>query len=169
MTHKELVEIAYKWVLKNASCGIAFKEIYTVNNTGEIPDVIGFGSWEHSVLIECKVSRSDFLKDRNKKFRCNPELGMGKNRLYCCPEGLIKKEELPPSWGLIYVDDKGKAKCVYKPKTGKYSRFCADFDEWNLSAEHSFMYSILRRLFLKGLSDAIYDPIETKYNVLRKT
>jgi hypothetical protein len=61
MTHKEIVDKAYTWVLKNSSCGIAFKEFYSAACNGEYPDVIGFGAWGHSIVIECKVSRSDFL------------------------------------------------------------------------------------------------------------
>src|ERR1700743_1391059 len=108
LTHSELVQIAYRWVLKNGSCGVAFKELVTLGSN-EIPDVIGFGAWEHSVLIECKVSRSDFLADKHKSFRKEPHLGMGNQRFYCCPTGLIKVEELPEGWGLIYVNEKGKA------------------------------------------------------------
>lgn len=87
ITHKQAVQIAYRWVLKNASCGFALKELVTSNDTGEQPDVIGFGSSNHSVLIEVKISRADFLSDKKKKFRVNPEKGMGSRRYYCCPEG----------------------------------------------------------------------------------
>lgn len=107
MTHKQLVEIAYRWVLKNGSVGIAFKELKSLSN--EIPDVIGFGGW-HSILIECKVSRSDFLSDKKKPHRAK---GMGDWRFYCCPKGLIKVSELPEKWGLIYVDEKRKARIEY--------------------------------------------------------
>jgi hypothetical protein len=89
MTHKEIVEIAYRWVLKNGGMTIAFKELYSLAN--EIPDVIGFNHWE-SAVIECKVSRSDFLSDKKKQHRTK---GMGNWRFYCCPKGMIKKEELP--------------------------------------------------------------------------
>src|SRR2546426_9205199 len=34
----------------------------------------------HSVLIECKISRSDFLADRDKPFRQKSELGLGCER-----------------------------------------------------------------------------------------
>lgn len=64
--HRKLVESAYKWVLKNCSCGVAFKELVTNACNGECPDVIGFGAWGHSVLIECKTSRQDFKADAKK-------------------------------------------------------------------------------------------------------
>lgn len=92
MTHKDLVEIGYKWLLKRGGCGVVFKELHSINH--EIPDVIGFCSW-HSKVLECKVSRNDFLKDKRKVHR---EKGMGDFRYYVCPEGLIKPIELPDKW-----------------------------------------------------------------------
>ena len=152
-THKQLVEVAYRWVIKNASCGCAFKELVTTQS--EIPDVLGFGSWGHSVLVECKVSRGDFLSDKKKKSRHLPGAGMGKFRYYCCPTGLIKKEEIPEGWGLIYVSDKGKAKCVHAPYKGAVEMYNSGFKQ-NMLAEHSFMYSALRRLHLRNRISEIY-------------
>ena len=54
-------------------------------------------------MIETKITRYDFLADKNKKFRKDPSLGIGKYRYYACPKGLIKIEELPEKWGLIEV------------------------------------------------------------------
>lgn len=163
LTHKQLVESAYKWVMKNASCGVAFKELYTSNI--EYADVIGFGSWGRSVLIECKASRSDFLADKKKSFRINPETGMGSVRYYCCPSGLIKESELPVGWGLLYVDDKLKCKAVHKPtieiNTENYSFKQEYRHEKNIIAEHSLMYSALRRLQLRGRMHEIYEVMET--------
>ena len=159
-THGNLVGVAYRWVLKNASCGVAFKEFSTSAPTGEIPDVIGFGAWRHSVVVEVKVSRSDFFNDRKKPFRKAPELGMGVQRYYCCPTGLIKVEELPEMWGLIYVNDKGKAICVHNPykyvpneERGGLKRLCMVA---NLEAERAILYSALRRLHLRGRIDDVY-------------
>lgn len=154
MTHRELVESAYRWVM-GKSCGFAFKELKSF--TEECADVIGFGAWNHSILIECKVSRSDFFADRKKPFRACPEKGVGRFRFYCCPKGLLRVEDLPPKWGLIYVDEKGKAKCVHNPYTntpegyGWHGGF-----EPNLEAERSYMYSALRRLHLRGRIPEIY-------------
>lgn len=157
MTHSELVNIAYRYCLKNCSVGVAFREFKSI--TSEIADVIGFGAWEHSVLIECKVSRSDFLSDKKKLFRKDPKLGMGKQRFYCCPEGLIKKEELPDGWGLIWVDEKRKARCVYSPYKGNIQERNSGFNERNLSAEMSILYSALRRLALRGRIEEIYQKL----------
>lgn len=152
MTHKEVVNIAYRWVLKNARCGVAFKELDCCSDTGEIPDVIGFNTFGHSVLVEVKVTRSDFLSDKNKKFRKEYHTGMGSKRYYCCPTGLIKQSELPEGWGLVYVNENKKATKVYCP----FVRH-DDNPQKNIRAEHSLMYSALRRLFIKGYVKHIYD------------
>lgn len=156
ITHKKLVKVAYKWVLANTSCGVAFRELNTIAN--ETPDVIGFGSWGHSVLVEVKVTRTDFLSDKNKSFRKNPTMGMGSQRFYCCPAGLIKKEELPQGWGLVYVNEKMRATCVYSPYKGNIGERIVPLPK-NIIAEHILMYSALRRLHLRGRIDEIYEQL----------
>jgi hypothetical protein len=69
--------------------------------SGEMPDAIGWKRTCHSVLVECKISRADFLADRNKPFRVKPELGVGSERFYLAPKDLVNVEELPPGWGLL--------------------------------------------------------------------
>jgi len=156
MTHSELVEIGHKYMVKNCSVGFAFKELKSICD--EIPDVIGFGSWNHSVLFECKVSRSDFLCDKNKGFRLEPKLGMGKQRFYICPEGLINKEELPQGWGLIWVNEiTKKAKCIHSPYRGNIEERELGFIERNKNAEMNLLYSALRRLHLRGRLNEIYE------------
>lgn len=160
MTHKELVEVAYKWVLKNGSCGVAFKELKTLS--WEIPDVIGFGSGGHSVIVECKASRSDFLSDKNKPFRLNPQLGMGTHRFYCCPKDLIKVDDLPEGWGLIYVDEKKKSRIAHNPMMTYTHEMGHEYNsryehQKNDKSEYQVLYSALRRLFIKGYVKHIYD------------
>lgn len=158
-THRQLVEIAHKWVLKNCSCGVAFKELRAATCNNECPDVIGFGGWGHSVVIEVKVSRADFFSDRKKPFRQHPTQGMGTQRFYCVPKGLVDKDELPAGWGLIYVDEKMKAKVSHSPYKGNISERHQGFEK-NTRAEHSLMYSALRRLHLRGRIEEIYLPQE---------
>lgn len=69
--------------------------------SGEMPDAIGWKKACHSVLVECKVTRADFLADRAKPFRVKPEKGVGSERFYMTPAGLVKIEELPLGWGLL--------------------------------------------------------------------
>jgi hypothetical protein len=102
VTHDQLCDIAAKY----------FKRVFklkavTVNNrlmyNDEKPDVFGFNTMAtNSFLIEVKVSRADFLRDKNKMFRKYPNKGMGNYRYYCCPEGLIAVADLPAGWGLLY-------------------------------------------------------------------
>ena len=101
MTHQQLVRMAEQWLRRKYRCGIVLSEQSCAS--GETPDVIG---WKHtcrSVLIECKVSRADFLADREKPWRKQPETGMGCERFYLAPRGLIRPEELPKAWGLLEV------------------------------------------------------------------
>lgn len=98
MTHATLVRLAVDW-LRRYRCGVVLSEQACVS--GEMPDAIGWKKACHSVLVECKVSRADFLVDRNKPFRQQPELGIGSERFYLVPKGLVRVEELPPGWGLL--------------------------------------------------------------------
>ena len=140
---------------------------------GEIPDVIGFGRWSHSVLIECKISRSDYFNERNKPHRRMGEFrkGMGLYRLFCVPTGLIKSEELPEKWGLIYVDENRKARVIVNPMKppgdpGGSEKWTHLVDE---RSERAMMYSALRRLELRGRIDEIYEsPEESSLREFKK-
>ena len=162
ITHNELVEIGYRWLLNTHKCSFAFKELKA--SGWEIPDVIGF-KWNHSVLIECKSTRQDFLKDKTKPFRKNPELGMGEYRFFLCPEDLIKVSDLPEKWGLIYTTGK-KCKTIHNPyaEHPKSNYWNNGFKERNHANERGLCHSALRRIHLHGLIDQIYsyDPLYEK-------
>ncbi len=98
MTHAQLVEKAVRW-LRSYRCGVVLSEQACAS--GEMPDAIGWKQACHSVLVECKVSRSDFLVDREKPWRQKPEQGVGSERFYLTLSGLMKVEELPTGWGLL--------------------------------------------------------------------
>jgi len=89
-----------RW-LRSYRCGVVLSEQACVS--GEMPDALGWKQACHSVLVECKVTRADFLADRAKPFRLKPEKGVGSERFYLTPPGLIHGEELPPGWGLLGV------------------------------------------------------------------
>ena len=97
--HAQLVTRAVDWLRRNYKCGIILAEQYCA--TGEVPDVIAWKGFCKSVLVECKVSRADFLADTNKPFRQKPEEGLGSQRFYMAPAGMIRAEELPEHWGLL--------------------------------------------------------------------
>jgi hypothetical protein len=100
VTHAKLVSMAVKW-LRRYRCGVVLSEQACVS--GEMPDAIGWKKVCHSVLVECKVSRADFLADRDKPFRQKPQTGVGCERYYMALRSLIRVEELPAGWGLLSV------------------------------------------------------------------
>ena len=100
MTHAKLVSLAVRW-LRHYRCGVVLSEQACAS--GEMPDAIGWKKACHSVLVECKVSRSDFMADGGKLFRQKPEIGVGCERYYLALRGLIRVDELPVGWGLLEV------------------------------------------------------------------
>lgn len=92
--------MAVRW-LRRYRCGVVLSEQACVS--GEMPDALGWKKACHSVLVESKVSRTDFLADRDKPCRQKPETGVGCERYYLSPRGLIRTEELPTGWGLLEV------------------------------------------------------------------
>lgn len=98
MTHAQLVQKAVAW-LRHYRCGVILSEQACLS--GEMPDAIGWKRACHSVLIECKISRADFLADRQKPFRQKPGVGLGCERFYLTPPSLLQADELPHGWGLL--------------------------------------------------------------------
>jgi hypothetical protein len=98
MTHAQLVARAVEW-LRSYGCGIVLSEQACVS--GEVPDAIGWKGAGRSIMVECKLSRSDFLADCAKPFRQNAELGLGCERWYLTPAGLLSAADLPQNWGLL--------------------------------------------------------------------
>jgi hypothetical protein len=81
MQHSTLVAMGVRWL--GRQCSVVLYEFATAAD--ENPDVIGFAPEAGSVLIECKLTRSDFLRDVTKAVRKNPRAGMGQRRFYLCP------------------------------------------------------------------------------------
>jgi len=143
VTHNDLVKIAEKWLVRSVGCGAVIAELKSVGF--EIPDSIG---WKNgaSILVECKLSRADFLADAKKPFRCEPDRGMGNFRFYMCREGMVNPDELPAKWGLIWVNGKGKARQVVGPRGNIWNHQKEYFfAEKNIEAEQSLLVSALRR------------------------
>ncbi len=122
ITHQELVKLGRDWLIKpykagleygHGGCGVVITEITTA--LSEQPDVIGF-SGRKTILIECKASRSDFHADKSKPFRIVPETGLGEQRWYMAPQGIIKIDEVPPSWGLLEVTPRRSVQVIKTPE-----------------------------------------------------
>ncbi len=103
MNHSFLVRKAVEW-LRSYRCGVVLSEQACVS--GEMPDAIGWKRACHSVLVECKVSRADFLADRAKPFRQKPDSAVGCERFYLAPRALIRADELPAGWGLLELHNR---------------------------------------------------------------
>ena len=141
MTHSELCEISKKWLLRPNSqgghgCHVALSECRS-GWGGEMPDSLGFRAATRdteTVLVEVKVSRSDFLADAKKPHRADGE-GMGLYRYYMCPEGLIQPEEVPDRWGLLWVTARGKV--IAKCGPVALSRNCGTFEAVAAAWQHT--------------------------------
>ena len=104
----------------------------------ENPDIYATNGCE-STVIEVKTSHQDFLADKKKFSRKNSDYAMGDFRYYLCPEGIIKPEELPSNWGLLYYC-KGKIKKIVQATQQKSDKI------WDLM----LLSSILRREGITG-------------------
>ncbi len=93
--------------------------------TEEIPDVwawvqnkklkaMPYGA--HTIQIECKASRSDFLSDKKKMTRQKPEQGAGRVRWYYCAPDICEPSEVPENWGLVIPVGTNRHKYLVKPK-----------------------------------------------------
>lgn len=101
-THKQLVRRMAQWLKGTKRMTVVMSELTTRNS--ETPDVIGWIGGASSILIECKVSRADFLADGKKFFRRWSERGMGDKRYVAAPAGMLTADEMPDGWGLLEVD-----------------------------------------------------------------
>ncbi len=110
--HDELVRRAVRWLRGSMRCGVVFAEMHTAASS--VPDAIGWIYGREVHLVECKVSRSDFHRD---KFKVSHRSGrvMGTRRWYLTPPGLIKPHEVPEGWGLLEMHPKTLRKKVRAP------------------------------------------------------
>jgi hypothetical protein len=153
MTHQQLVHLAEDWLRRRYRCGIVLSEQSC--GSGETPDVIGWKGKCRSVVVECKVSRADFFVDQEKPFRKSPELGMGCERFYLAPSGMIEKHDLPARWGLL--ECKGReVQIAVKP-----SRI-SQRSETGLMWEMNLLLASLRRVEVRIEPQTIADFLKWK-------
>jgi hypothetical protein len=163
ITHSDLVERGAKWLesqhagyygkektparyWNHAACGVILKEYKCI--TDSIPDVIGFTA-RRSVVIECKVSRADFLADQKKPHRAVDNLQQcGNYRYYLTLPNIVGVEDVPEGWGLLYAQS-NKIQVV-KPSP-------EHIEPQIRVAEYFILYSIARRCALRGVLKDIQD------------
>lgn len=151
MTHAKLVALAVRW-LRRYRCGVVLSEQALVS--GEMPDAIGWKNPCHSVLVECKVSRADFLADRDKPFRRKPETGVGNERYYLAPRGLIRTGELPKGWGLLEVRGREIERAQPSAKNLR--------SEIGFQFEMNLLLASLRRVEIRIAPESITDFLKWK-------
>ena len=132
-SHKEAVRRMAAYLRNSIGCTVVMAELTTANP--ETPDVLGFRTGGRSILIEVKVSRADFMADKNKSFRRQMERGMGDVRYFAAPKGILKPEDMPDKWGLLEID----GRCVRERKEPEHQ-------EANKRAEVIMLTSAIRRL-----------------------
>jgi len=146
VTHADLVKIAGRWLRNTASCPVVLEELCAATGNGENPDAIGWYTGR-SMLIECKVSRSDFLADRKKPFRAEPSRGLGLYRYYMAPRGLLRAAEMPTGWGLLEVSGRRVFLISgYEPKTWHQGRNPWAFERRFHEGEMQMLLSAMARI-----------------------
>ena len=115
----------------------------------------------YAVEIEIKISKADFKKDSEKvdkhyKMRfpkvdktIHPYSQIPNQFYYCCPDGMITADQLPPYAGLIYItDNRGvngvnivkKAPYIHKEKLNFYKILCEKFYNKYMDLKSEFNY-----------------------------
>ena len=148
ITHSKLIDIGRSWLNSAYSpsldhghkpCSIILTEPYASTRYNEIPDIFAVCDLWHgkilTVLIECKVSRSDFYADQKKVCRLMKE-GIGGQRWYLAPEGIIPIEKLPEKWGLLEVSKFKELKIIKRP----------ELQERDKDSEMNIIVNLVKRL-----------------------
>lgn len=106
LSHKQLCFLAARFVEQHLYHCKAYpwRILIEPGFRSELPDVFAFTRY-NSVLFECKASRADFLRDKKKPFRENPQLGVGETRYYLVNEGVAAESEMPDGWYLFEAID----------------------------------------------------------------
>jgi hypothetical protein len=151
MTHVRLVAMAEAW-LRRSRCGIVLSEQGC--SSGEMPDAIGWKGRNHSIVIECKISRADFLADQSKPWRTDPAIALGCERYYAAPKAMLKAAEMPAGWGLL--EAQGRELKVVK-KSGRKLR-----QPEGLMNEMNLLLASLRRVEVRIEPQRIGDFLKWK-------
>ena len=156
MTHAFLVKMAEAW-LRTRGYRIVLSE--QTANPHEVPDVIGWKADCYSLVVECKVSRSDFFADQKKTARVKPERAMGCERYYLTPNNMVHPGELRGGWGLLEVHNKEVAlrtKCTPRPQRA----------ERGLIAEMELLLASLRRVEIRIEPQTITEFLKWKNRLI---
>lgn len=94
-----------------------------------------------------------FLRGKKKPERNGDRFGVGVYRFYICPEGLLRLEDIPKNWGLLYSDGKKVVQELRKPVGNMWPAFATGSESWqsmqhevDVESEKSILFSLCRRL-----------------------
>lgn len=148
MTHDELVARAGRWLRGTMKCGVVLCEV--IGGGLEQADAIGWKhGGRHSILVEVKTSRADFHRDK-KKWHRQAGMGMGQERWYFTPPGILTAKDLPEGWGLAENHGRFVRKKVNPPKLE-----CWDFEKTR--REMGLLFSAMRKVTLGIAPDRFGD------------
>lgn len=95
-----MIKRAEKWLINTERCDIVCikKSILTYH-----PDLIGYKSNGVTVVVECRSSMDEFLKDRKNWLKKNDDKdrSMGALRYYFAPKNVLSPDDMPENWGLL--------------------------------------------------------------------
>lgn len=164
-THAELVARAVRWLKVTQRCGIVWREHYMFN---EVPDALGYRR-AYSLVVECKVSRSDFLRDLKKPSRRSYAERPALKCWYMVPEAfttadaiVLEQADLPDGWGLLVVDGRGQVREAIAPRAAK--TWNDDRTPDQLRREIERLYCDIRRYHAQGLH---YETIQAQRERIR--
>lgn len=147
--HKNLKDLALKW-LKTKVIDIVCPEV-DFYNIKCVADVVGINYKRKEVrIIEIKSSKKDLIRDK-KLFNEETSYFYHSHYVYImCPKEVIKIEDIPKGYGLIWVDENEKIKVIKKPIKNK-SRL-------------KTMFETTLRISTKKLTNIFLFQEENKYN-----
>ena len=106
LSHRQLCDLGARWIFNESHpASYEWRILIEPGLREELPDVFAFTKY-NSVLIECKATRSDFLADKKKPFRQDPQKGIGMRRYYLVNDGVATQDEMPDGWQLLIAYDK---------------------------------------------------------------
>lgn len=106
------IRAALKLRYEPASHALLFEVADSTGAAGKrYADAVAVGLWPshgHRIEgIEVKVSRSDFLNEMKAPEKSQAVFQFCHRWWLACPKGMVKPEELPPTWGLLELHESG--------------------------------------------------------------
>lgn len=97
MTHADLVALAVPWLRRQKRCRLVVAELVTYAPC--TPDALGWDAGGMTHHVECKVSRSDLLRDK-RKMSHRGGWSPGSWRWYLLAPG-VSAEGVDDAWGIL--------------------------------------------------------------------